>query len=99
MSNEIQISPSSNLPTPTPWSTALVSTRPPQQQSGLLKVHQLLRGRYGVAILLAAMFAAAGAAAGFLLPRPSYQSVGLIEIKPVTPTLDDWDRVMPMYQY
>ncbi len=99
MSNEIQISPSSNLPTPTPWSTALVSTRPPQQQSGLLKVHQLLRGRYGVAILLAAMFAAAGAAAGFLLPRPGYQSVGLIEIKPVTPTLDDWDRVMPMYQY
>jgi hypothetical protein len=97
MSNDIQISSSSNLPIPSPWSTALVPTQ--REQSGLHKVHQLLRGRYGVALLLAAMFAAAGAAAGFLLPRPAYQSMGLIEIKPVTPTLENWDHVMPMYNY
>ncbi len=97
MSNDIQLSNSSNLPVPSPWSTALVPTH--KEQSGLHKVHQLLRGRYGIALLLAAMFAAAGAAAGFLLPRPSYQSIALMEIKPVTPTLNDWDRVMPMYNY
>lgn len=102
MNQEIQLSVNPSLPVPAnPAGTSLLFNGSQQHgpETALQLVHRLLRGRYGVALVLATMFAAAGATAGFLLPRTSFQSVGLLEIKPVTPTIDNWERVMPMYNY
>ncbi|HWE94418.1 MAG TPA: AAA family ATPase [Tepidisphaeraceae bacterium] len=101
MSQEIQLSSSGQgLPTPaTPWGSSSSLGAPQQpQHTPIVKIHRLLRGRYAVALLLAAVFAGAGAAAGFFLPRPAMESTGLIEIKAVVPTINDYDKIMPMYQ-
>src|SRR4051812_14094143 len=103
MNQEIQLSVSPNLPAAPPSNSGgtglmhLGVAQPPP--TGLQLIHRLLRGRYGVALVLATLFAAAGASAGFLLLRQGFQSAGLIEIKPVQATLGNFDRVMPMYNY
>lgn len=61
------------------------------------KIHRLLRGRYALACVLAAIGAAVGTAAGILLPKPAYESAGIIQIRPIIPVLQDVDKVMPLY--
>ena len=61
------------------------------------KIHRLLRGRYGLACVLAAIGAAVGTAAGVLLPKPAYESSGIIQIRPIIPSMQDVDKVMPLY--
>ncbi|MDB5171902.1 MAG: hypothetical protein JWN51_675 [Phycisphaerales bacterium] len=102
MSQEIQLSSSGQgLPMPaTPWGspgTSLGSVQSPQQ-TPVAKIHGLLRGRYVVAFVLAAVFAGVGALAGFFLPRPAMESIGLIEIKPYSPTPEVADKYIPVYQ-
>ena len=50
------------------------------------KIHQLLRGRYALAAVLAAVGAVTGAAAGVLLPKPAWESVAVVKVHPVIPT-------------
>src|SRR6185437_8731609 len=69
-----------------------------QQTTPLAKVHEHLRGRYGVTLVIAAIFAAAGAAAGFILPHPGYQSIGMVEIDPIVKSPELYDKVMPLWQ-
>ena len=52
------------------------------QQSPLLKVHRLLRGRYLLAIFLAVIGGTAGAVAGWYSQKAEYVSQGLIEVQP-----------------
>ena len=66
-------------------------------ETPLRKVHKLLRGRYVLALVLAGVCGAGGGAAGFLSQRPGYKSDGLIEVKPIIPDIDSYDRVMLMY--
>lgn len=65
----------------------------------LLVVHSLLRGRYLLAIALALLGAAAGAATGYSMQKPSFQSVGTIRIKPTSPnvSITGQDMVMPAF--
>ena len=71
--------------------------QPPQ--TPIAKIHQHLRGRYVITVLIAGICASAGAAAGILLPRPAYQSVGIIEIDPRIPNdMSLADRIMPLWQ-
>lgn len=55
--------------------------------NALMIVHRLLRGRYIVTFLLAAIFAAAGGFLGFLTQSPMYQSKVVIQIQPVLPKI------------
>jgi succinoglycan biosynthesis transport protein ExoP len=80
-------------PLAAPGATAVL-TAPP---SALHKAHTLLRGRYRLAISLAAGCALAGAMLAFSVCRPAVESNGMIEIKALVPTPNDWDKVMPMY--
>jgi len=97
MNQEIQLSVNPNLPVAAnKVGTSLVYTGP-QQPTAMQIIHRLLRGRYGVAVVLGLIFAVAGAAAGYLLMRQSLQSVALIDVKPYITTPDSWDHVMPMY--
>jgi Mrp family chromosome partitioning ATPase/uncharacterized protein involved in exopolysaccharide biosynthesis len=68
-----------------------------KQITPLRKAHQLLRGRYVLALILAGVCGIAGAGAGFISQRPAYKSDGLIEVKPIIPDIDSYDRVMLMY--
>src|SRR5690349_12404538 len=61
------------------------------------KIHRLLRGRYALACVLASIGAAFGTAAGILLPKPAYESAGIIQIRPIIPSMQDVDKVMPLY--
>ena len=68
--------------------------------SPLLQVHRLLRGRYWLAIVLAAVLGGAGAAAGYRLAVPTYESVGMIRIRPSVPRVlydSEQNNVMPMF--
>ncbi len=62
--------------------------------SPIRKIHTLLRGRYILAILLAILGAAAGAYFGFRSQTPVYQSTGLVELRPIIPSLLRDDRLM-----
>jgi hypothetical protein len=66
----------------------------------LLLVHSLLRGRYILAAVLSLLGAAGGGVAGYYATQPTYQSVGMIRIKPTVPTspLIGQDRVMPAFE-
>jgi len=98
MSQEIQLvpqhlplQPALASPPPAPVPATLPDTTP------LQRVHGALRGRYALAAVLAAIGAACGVAAGLVLPKPSFKSVGIIKIDLNVPTLDDIDRVKPLY--
>ena len=103
MTQEIQLSLSQPAQPPAPaggsWSapvsTALAPIQP--QQTALATVHSHLRGRYVVTIILAVVFAAVGAGLGWKMFRPTYQSTGLIEIRPVIISPEMADRIMPLY--
>jgi len=64
------------------------------------KLHRLLRGRYVWAILLGAIGAGAGGVLGYKARRPTYQSRGVIEVKPYIPRVlyeTEMTRTMPMF--
>lgn len=74
----------------------------PPQVNPLERVHSLLRGRYKLAIFLGIVLAAIGAAIGFKLGKPDYQSIAQLQIKPVVPTVmyqsaDPEKQMMPMF--
>ena len=83
MSQEIQLL-NTNLPlqpaiAPPPQVLAPVGLPEP---TPFRRIHQLLRGRYLLAAVLATIGAVAGAAAGFLLPKPTFESVAIVRIDP-----------------
>src|SRR5580692_3070656 len=98
MSHEIQLSNSNPPLQPMLTPPQLPTTTGQAEQTPLRRVHRLLRGRYALAVVLAAIGAAAGATAGIMLPKPSWKSVGMIEIKPTIPTNQAIEIAMPMYQ-
>jgi Mrp family chromosome partitioning ATPase len=66
----------------------------------LAQAHALLRGRYWLAILLAIIGLGAGAVGGWYVQKPTYESNGLIRIKPSLPRVlyeSDQNSVMPMF--
>lgn len=67
------------------------------ESTPLRRMHQLLRGRYLLAVVLATIGAAAGAAAGFMLPKPSYESVGVVRIDPIIQG-PETAQLVPLYQ-
>lgn len=77
------------------WSTG--SSSSPKEVSPLTKMHRLLRGRYVVTIILAALCAMAGAAAGYMSQKPKWRSFGLVEVKPVITDLHG-DRAVINYR-
>jgi capsular exopolysaccharide synthesis family protein len=62
------------------------------------RLHQLLRGRYLLAAVLATIGAAAGATAGFLLPKPSYESVAIVKIDPMLNRPGPDNGLLPLFQ-
>jgi Mrp family chromosome partitioning ATPase/uncharacterized protein involved in exopolysaccharide biosynthesis len=75
-------------------------TGEPSAPNPVLIVHSLLRGRYVLAVVLATLLAAGGAVGGYLSQKPTYQSVGIIRIKPTIPSglPTGQDRVMPAFE-
>lgn len=73
----------------------------PKPINPLQQVHALLRGRYWIASLLAVMGLAIGSVIGYRIPKPLYESAGLLRIKPVLPVLyqnQQNNGVMPMFE-
>lgn len=98
MSQEIQLS-NSNLPLQPAIGLQPAALAPAglPETTPLRRMHQLMRGRYWLAVVLGAIGAAVGATLGFLLPKPSYESVGVVRIDPVITSIDQ-DRLLPLYQ-
>ena len=66
----------------------------------LLQIHRLLRGRYWLAALLMVVGASAGGYVGYRITEPTYESTGLIRIKPSLPRIlfqNDQNGVMPLF--
>jgi succinoglycan biosynthesis transport protein ExoP len=74
---------------------AAVGAAPPRQ-SPLKKAHRLLRGRYPLALLLAAIGAVGGAVGGYVAMPTKFQSDGAIIINPVVTTSTLNDTYIPM---
>src|ERR1019366_2582690 len=64
------------------------------RQSPLKKAHRLLRGRYPLALFLAAIGAIAGASACFIALPPKFQSSGLIMINPIISNAGPTDSML-----
>lgn len=54
-------------------------------ENPLLIAHRLLRGRYPYAIALGVVLGVIGAAAGYLVIKPEYESRGIIQVAPTLP--------------
>ena len=101
MSQDFQLAfnrPSTQLE---PWaagnqSTAMGSPMP-AAPTPLHRIHRSMRGRYLLAIVLAFVGGAAGAAGGFLFGKPGYISQGAIQIKPTIPNIEKMDSIVAMY--
>ena len=99
MSQEIQLT-NTNLPlqpaiAPQPQGLAPAGISEP---TPLRRVHQLLRGRYLLAAVLATIGAGTGAAAGFLLPKPTYESIAIVRIDPIVVLPGTENSSIPFYQ-
>jgi capsular exopolysaccharide synthesis family protein len=68
----------------------------PKAHSPMKKAHRLLRGRYPLAIFLAAAGAISGAVAGFLALPPKYESAGLVAVNPVESNGTAGETIIPM---
>src|SRR5437879_1740597 len=98
MSHEIQLT-NTNLPLqPALTPPQVLATTGQPDPAPLRRIHGLLRGRYLLAVILAAIGAAAGVAAGIMLPKPAFESVGVIQIRPLIPSDGPTSIVMPLYQ-
>lgn len=98
MSQEIQ------LTTPNPPLQPAIGPQPQvlapagmSEPTPLRRVHQLLRGRYLLAAVLATIGAATGAAAGFLLPKPTWESTAIVRIDPIVVRPGE-NSSIPFYQ-
>jgi capsular exopolysaccharide synthesis family protein len=69
----------------------------PPKPSPMKKAHRLLRGRYPLVILLAAIGAIGGGTAGYMALPPKYESTGLIAINPMKASTGLGDQVIPMF--
>lgn len=72
----------------------------PEQQSPLSLVRRLLRGRYLVTIILAAVLGLGGAAAGFVFAKPEFESTATLRIAPVMPKVlyeSEMSSPIPMF--
>jgi capsular exopolysaccharide synthesis family protein len=69
---------------------------PGAKLSPVVKAHRLLRGRYPVAIFLAACGAVVGGVGGWVALPPKYESTGLVQINPTVVTPGPTDPIMPM---
>jgi capsular exopolysaccharide synthesis family protein len=89
------------LAPPTPPSPGQ-SVSAPTKLSPMTKVHRLLRGRYPLAITLAAAGAITGCVTGYLAVAPRYVATGMVQLDPrvITPTaLDDkWNQAFAVFQ-
>jgi capsular exopolysaccharide synthesis family protein len=63
--------------------------------SPMQKIHRLLRGRYPAAIVLAAMCAVAGGAAGYMALPPKYEADGFVEVS-ITVAGMGGENIQPM---
>ena len=99
MSNEIQLAlgQGQNLARQSQWSGGPLGASGAPQPNAFKAVHRALRGRYILAGCLAAVFAVAFAAAGFMVSKPAYKSSAQIEIDPLVPLPGEpVDKVMAM---
>ncbi len=69
-----------------------------QARNPLMVLHLLLQGRYWLAVLLAILLGAGGAALGYKLPHRTYSSTGMIRIKPNMPIIGQDSGAMPMFE-
>ncbi len=94
MSQDIQLSSMNSLPMQDFGGSGGAT---PPGANPLAKFHKLLRGRYPIVIVLAILCGFAGGAAGWIIPKQQYASVGQIEISPLIHNYTDIDRIMPMF--
>jgi capsular exopolysaccharide synthesis family protein len=64
--------------------------------SPVVKAHRLLRGRYPVAIMLAAIGALVGGVGGWVALPPKFESTGLVMVNTTMPSLGVNDPITPM---
>jgi succinoglycan biosynthesis transport protein ExoP len=79
---------------------ALGSGTEEREVNPLQVLHQLLRGRYLLAIVLAVGLGAGLAYLGYTIPKPVYQSKGMIRIRPFTTRIlfsNERNEMMPMF--
>jgi succinoglycan biosynthesis transport protein ExoP len=86
---------SSNLPA-THGNGSGAQSPPATPRSPMNKVHRLLRGRYPMAITLAAIGAVIGAGAGWIAVPPKYESSGSVNINPTIVGSSAKDDVIPL---
>jgi polysaccharide biosynthesis transport protein len=67
------------------------------KMSPLTRIHRLLRGRYPLALFAAVCCGLGGAAAGWVLLTPKFESDALIQANPTVITPNVNDPVVPMY--
>lgn len=96
MSQEIQLLNQALPLTPGMAPQVLASSTTPEA-TPFRRIHQLLRGRYFLAGVLAGAGALCGAAAGVMLPKPSWESVAIVKINPITPKSDADDMPKTLY--
>lgn len=96
MSNEIQLSNTSLPLQPALTPPQVLAPTGQPEPTPLRRIHRLLRGRYGLAAVLATIGAACGVAAGILLPKAAWESVGIVQMRPLTPGPVE-DRLKPLY--
>lgn len=65
--------------------------------SPIKRLHKLLRGRYVLALTLAALCAVGGAIVGYKSQKPLYRSAGALEIRPTMGEIGSAPVVIPMY--
>jgi capsular exopolysaccharide synthesis family protein len=68
----------------------------PPRRSPAAKAHRLLRGRYPLAIFLAAAGAITGALAGWMALPPKYESTGLVAINTTVGNPGPNEQIVPM---
>ena len=86
------IAPYAGPTAPAPGRTSSLSAKP----SPVQKINRLLRGRYPLAIALAAAGALTGAAAGFMALPPKYEGPGFVAVNPVVETPGPGEPIVPM---
>src|SRR5947209_6118536 len=96
MSHEIQLSNTNLQLQPALTPPQVLATTGQPEPTPLRRIHRLLRGRYALAAVLASIGAAAGVVAGIMLPKPAYQSIGIVQLHPILPGPID-DKLIPLY--
>jgi capsular exopolysaccharide synthesis family protein len=64
--------------------------------SPMQKIHRLLRGRYSMAITLAAIGAVFGGVGGYMALPPKFESAGVVEVNPIVIGITPGENITPM---